>query len=423
MSLQRDTGWFYLSFSSRHDLTPVYSEAEISNGRIAIERNLSTELKNEPNVSQRTRGSSRWSAELSACSCSSFIDRNDAVCHYSDSYIVENIFFHCLSNSLNMRTLVTNQRGSFPSFSRTVCAIVSQPRIWEIHHYLSARTSDTQACDNIALALLSGHRRQYLTRFLIKFAVPTIMNTAFHHAETLPEDGASLSPLPVIEECSQKTMQALRDQYRVWGVHMQSNIVYSVNCNDCGQTYVGKTDRQYDAWRSTVHPQLRVSHPAISNLSQQPRNQHPRNQHPHLTTKKICSSPKAIAKASKTPATMNANDSDSDKDKVILSALCKHEKDTGHHINWKDFRVVWRDEYPYRLLVKESLVIQAYKPKLNRTTHSVPLVVFPDGLTTDMLPDPNGWTNVFSQFSLSPFSCLSVPICSNFNSLCVRLSN
>ena len=26
--------------------------------------------------------------------------------------------------------------------------------------------------------------------------------------------------------------------------HMQSNIVYSVNCNDCGQTYVGKTDRQ-----------------------------------------------------------------------------------------------------------------------------------------------------------------------------------
>ena len=218
MSLQRDTGWFYLSFSSRHDLTPVYSEAEISNGRIAIERNLSTELKNEPNVSQRTRGSSRWSAELSACSCSSFIDRNDAVCHYSDSYIVENIFFHCLSNSLNMRTLVTNQRGSFPSFSRTVCAIVSQPRIWKIHHHLSARTSDTQACDNIALKLLSGHGRQYLTRFVIKFAVPTIMNTAFHHAETLPEDGATLSPLLVIEECSQKRMQPLCDQYRVWGV-------------------------------------------------------------------------------------------------------------------------------------------------------------------------------------------------------------
>jgi hypothetical protein len=26
--------------------------------------------------------------------------------------------------------------------------------------------------------------------------------------------------------------------------HMQSNIVYSVNCIDCGQTYIGKTERQ-----------------------------------------------------------------------------------------------------------------------------------------------------------------------------------
>ena len=73
------------------------------------------------------------------------------------------------------------------------------------------------------------------------------MNTAFHHAETLPEDGATLSPLPVIEECSEKRMQPLCDQYRVRRVHMQSNMVYSVNCNDCGQTYVGKTDRKYDA--------------------------------------------------------------------------------------------------------------------------------------------------------------------------------
>ena len=189
---------------------------------------------------------------------------------------------------------------------------------------------------------------------------------------------------------------------------MQSNIVYSVNCNDCGQTYVGKTDRQAIR-RMNEHGAL------------------PATFEPLRTTKR------KPAASKPTPAITDANDNDSDsdrdsdkdkkKDKVILSALCKHEKDTGHHINWKDFRVVWRDENSCRLLVKESLVIQAYKPELNRTTHSVPLIVFPDGLTTDMLPDPNSWTNVFSPFSLSPFSRLTAPICSNFNYLCVRLSN
>jgi hypothetical protein len=68
---------------------------------------------------------------------------------------------------------------------------------------------------------------------------------------------------------------------------------------------------------------------------------------------------KAIAKNSNILALTNANDSDTDKnkDKVILSALSKHKRDTGQHINWKDFRVVWRDENSYRLLFKESLVI------------------------------------------------------------------
>jgi hypothetical protein len=175
--------------------------------------------------------------------------------------------------------------------------------------------------------------------------------------------------------------------------HMQSNIVYSVNCNDCGQTYVGKTDRQAIR-RMNEHGAPPATFGPPPTIKRKPAPSRP----PLKRSVRIRD--QAIAKASVTPATTNANDSDSDsdsdsdkdkkKDKVILSALCKHEKDTEHHINWKDFRVVWRDENSYRLLVKESLVIQAYKPELNRTTHSVPLIVFPDGLTTDMLPDPNG---------------------------------
>jgi hypothetical protein len=85
----------------------------------------------------------------------------------------------------------------------------------------------------------------------------------------------------------------------------------------------------------------------------------------------------------------NYDDNNDDK-KVVYSALSKHETDSGHSINGKIFRVVSRDENPYRLLIKQSLLIQAYKPELNQPAHSVAFIVFSDGLTADLLPDPNG---------------------------------
>ena len=81
---------------------------------------------------------------------------------------------------------------------------------------------------------------------------------------------------------------------------------------------------------------------------------------------------------------------DTDKDQSKSSALASHKQEIGHHINWSGFRIVWQDNNPYRLLIKESLLIQAFQPELNRTTNSVPLIVFPDGLPRQMLPDPNG---------------------------------
>ena len=36
---------------------------------------------------------------------------------------------------------------------------------------------------------------------------------------------------------------------------------------------------------------------------------------------------------------------------------------------------MWRDNNSYRLLIEESLVIRAHEPQLNRTTHSMPLLV------------------------------------------------
>jgi hypothetical protein len=155
--------------------------------------------------------------------------------------------------------------------------------------------------------------------------------------------------------------------------HTQPNIVYSVNCTNCEQTYVGKTDRQ-----------------AIRRMKEHGA---PINTYKQITTTHRDTDENQLRRSSrirdrKTDSAQLPDKTD-DK-KVVLSALSKHEKDTGHRINWKYFRVVWRDENPYILLIKESLVIQAYKPALNRTTHSVPLIVFSDCLTTDLLPDPNG---------------------------------
>lgn len=55
-----------------------------------------------------------------------------------------------------------------------------------------------------------------------------------------------------------------------------------------------------------------------------------------------------------------------------------------------DVRILWKDNVAYRLLIKESLVIQGYEPFLNRATHSVPLLILPEGLERDLVPDSNG---------------------------------
>ena len=91
------------------------------------------------------------------------------------------------------------------------------------------------------------------------------------------------------------------------------------------------------------------------------------------------------------------------EDQWTSSALISHAQEAGHHINWSDFKVVCQDNNPCRLLIKESLLTQPFQPELNRTTHSVPMIVFSDGLPRQMLPDPNGYNPSFSHLCLSRF--------------------
>ena len=160
--------------------------------------------------------------------------------------------------------------------------------------------------------------------------------------------------------------------------HMQSNIVYSIQCNEGDQLYIGKTIRhamtrlcEHGAPASTFDSS--VSAATASNV--------PTLRRSSRILKKTTTS---------TTTTDQSSRRQDNEDQSTSSALASHTQETGHHINWSDFKVVWQDNHPYRLLIKESLLIQAFQPELNRTTHSVPMIVFPDGLPRQMLPDPNG---------------------------------
>ncbi|CAF1153344.1 unnamed protein product [Adineta ricciae] len=171
--------------------------------------------------------------------------------------------------------------------------------------------------------------------------------------------------------------------------HMQSDVVYSISCIDCSQTYIGKTERQ-SVRRLREHGAPKQSFDARPN--EQTSSDEDDTATPDPTSTRLRRSSQIRNKNHVTPTNTSntTNDKKREKENVVLSSLAQHEKDTGHHTDWTGFRVVWRDDNPYQLLIKESLLIQAFKSELNRTTHLVPLIVFPDGLPRDLLPDPNG---------------------------------
>ncbi|CAF4033849.1 unnamed protein product [Rotaria sp. Silwood1] len=68
-------------------------------------------------------------------------------------------------------------------------------------------------------------------------------------------------------------------------------------------------------------------------------------------------------------------------EKTITSAIQRHITSTNHKMDWINWSILDRDNHPYRLLVKESLAITENSPSLNRTTRSIPLVVYPEGST------------------------------------------
>ena len=118
--------------------------------------------------------------------------------------------------------------------------------------------------------------------------------------------------------------------------HMQSDVVYAIKCNDCGHSYIGKTERQcirrlceHGAPKTTFQQQQR-NHEAHDDLNSNNNNN---NIDSELRRSARL---KGKAAATKTTTTTLLNHDRG----IVLSSIKQHEKETGHHMNWNNFRVV-----------------------------------------------------------------------------------
>jgi hypothetical protein len=210
--------------------------------------------------------------------------------------------------------------------------------------------------------------------------------------------------------------------------YLQSDIVYSVKCSYCGDLYVGKTERQgiRRLWEHGA-PKSLFKDPLISAHDENHTNQEENdNAQPETIVRTRTTQPTVMRttriRAAPYPApetlrrssrirhineahrnlnienirlnvtTDEQNQNNENKGKTAETSISRHEQETGHQMDWGNFKVVWHDTHHHRLLVKESLVIKAYRTPLNLTTHSTPMLVFPEGLPRDLVPNPD-YTN------------------------------
>jgi hypothetical protein len=194
--------------------------------------------------------------------------------------------------------------------------------------------------------------------------------------------------------------------------HLQADVVYSVNCIDCGHTYVGKTIRQpirrlkeHGAPDTIFHQQN--SHSVINGniISQEsyPLVQHLNNNNQYTTIGPIKERHRARGTPYPDPSTLrrsariqaqrpNSRNNQNNKHhqiSIIKSSINEHQKQTGHQMDWEGFKIVCHETHKQKLLIKESLVIKGYDTQLNKTTHSVALILFPEGIPSNHLPNPS----------------------------------
>ena len=172
---------------------------------------------------------------------------------------------------------------------------------------------------------------------------PSSIRTFFPHKEPLPKD-------------------------------LTSHVVYNIKCKQCPVSYIGMTLRQ---------PERRFKEHGKP-LKTKQKNQHNDDTHRQSTksiTVKRSTRNKMINKYVPTEELSDTNTATKSIRTTTNtdSAVYQHEITTGHKIDWHNWSIISKDNTKSRLLIRESLAIIKFKPTLNKTVRSTPLIIYPDG--------------------------------------------
>ena len=176
----------------------------------------------------------------------------------------------------------------------------------------------------------------------------------------------TLQPIPR----SFPTIQKLFPRKDPVDKNLQANIVYKIHCEECPAKYIGKT------WRQATR--RHVAHGAASTSVRSVRQPTPEK----LPAGHRMESHAGGLRRSKRNENKNVNykqlhdpfasdeyvvEEESSVKSENKSAIHEHQKNTGHRIDWKNWRIIGKDQRRYRLLIRESLAIMEHEPDLNRT--------------------------------------------------------
>ncbi|CAF1550989.1 unnamed protein product [Adineta ricciae] len=171
--------------------------------------------------------------------------------------------------------------------------------------------------------------------------------------------------------------------------HLQADVVYQVNCIHYGHTYIRHTTRQ-PIRRLLEHgaPKIIFEAPLTNTetITTGPiRSKRNRRHQPYPSLNELRRSERIQQRTNQSDNIQLQVTNPNTNNQYNITTNSKtsigdHVNQTGHKMDWEGFTILSHEKHQYKLQIKEFLAIKAHDPVLNRTRHSVPLILFPGGI-------------------------------------------